>query len=582
LLLGCLLFYAAVMWIWGAGRLEIAHSMEAARAVGARTMMRTGDYLIPRMGRSYNLAKPPLFYWTVAAASRAGGKVTASTTRLPSAICAMGVLLALYVSAGPVLGRGTALIACAVAATVPMAFGAATVGQVNMMLALAVAISIFAAFYMLESPRHARAYAALCGVGLAMGLMTKGPILLMFFVPTVMLYMGFRQGGRLAEDWRWSVPYMAAMAFLVWLSLAATSLLGTAGAVPYLLPFGMLAYFSLRGERATGSHRGWLIVLGVAVLLSAVWPVLAARRLGFERLQEALVREVWQSRSAQVGISNRAPIWYYLVALPAAAFPYSLAAPLAFLRHYRSEASASQKRILMLARCWLIGSIVLFSVASPARRLRYLLPVFPAISLLAADVMVRAAAQELRPWMNRYIRLGGALVVYALCVAPLALPCVWFAVGLGFSGWLITMTMLAILGAATGLYLHRVRHNPGAALIALAIVLVGIKVFLHFGYSEILNARESARLACQRIRSQVPSGEQLYLFGYGRPQVVFYLDPEPLVLKEAQKWRGHAFVCSEAGRTDLSPLLAAFRHAELDRVKWARGELVLLRIEKPP
>ena len=210
----------------------------------------------------------------------------------------------------------------------PLVFETATAGLVNMMLALAVSISLLAAFHMLESPRRRWVYAVICGVGLSMGLMTKGPLVLMFFVPTMLLYAGFQRGGRLADDWRWSLPYMALMALLVWLSLFVAVRAGPAGAALYVLPVGMLLYFGLRGRSRASWDKRWLIVIAVTLLLSAPWPILAARRLGFEPLWRTLVQQAWQSRSSAVGASNRGPIWYYLLALPAAALPYSLLAPL--------------------------------------------------------------------------------------------------------------------------------------------------------------------------------------------------------------------------------------------------------------
>ena len=581
LLLGLVLLYAGVMWVWGVGRLDVAHSMEAARAVGARTMLRTGDYLIPRIGARYNLAKPPLFYWAVAAVSGLAGGVSAATVRLPSAAAAMTVLLILYLAVRPVFGRATACVSCVVAATLPMVFAAATVGEVNMMLALAVTGSLLSAFYMLDSTRW-WPYAVLSGSCLAMGVMTKGPIILMFFVPTVLLYVGYRRGGRLADDWRWSLAYMAAIALLVRLALALSTGAGPAGGLLYVVPAAMLLYFGLRGAGGTRQGACWAIVLAAALLLTAPWPILAAERLGFARLQAALVREAWQLRSSHVGASNRDPIWYYLQALPAAGLPYSLLVPLAFVPGYGSCSSARQRRMLLLARCWLAGSIVLFTVASPARKVRYLLPVFPAMSLLAADVLVRGTSGTLRGWMNRYVRSGRAFCVYALCLAPFVLTALWFAAGLRLSGWAVGMTLAASVGAALGLYLHRCRQYRWAALVALPLVLVGAKILIHFGLSEVANKRDSPRVACRRIRERVPEGETLYLSGRARPPVMFYLAAESSGLAEALRTRGQAFVCLGLGKDGSRDVPANWRCTELERATYRRGSLVLLRVEIEP
>jgi 4-amino-4-deoxy-L-arabinose transferase-like glycosyltransferase len=580
-LLALVLAYAALMWIWGAGRLDIAHSMEAARAVGAREMMRSGDYLIPRLGGHVNLAKPPLFYWAVALVSLPGGEVTEGTVRLPSALSAMLVLLALYLAVRPTFGVGTAIVSCLAAATLPMVFSAATVGEVNMLLALGVTVSILSAFTMLEG-RRVWLNAALCGVGLSVGLMAKGPIALLFFVPTMLLYIGYRTGGRLADDWRLSLAYMVAVAVLVRLALFAATRGGPVGALLYAVPVGMLVYFGLRNARGVTCGRCWLVALAVVLVLSLPWPVLAARHLGFGNVREVLVREFWQARSGNVGASNRAPIWYYLVRLPAAALPWSLLAIPAFFPRYGAEATEGQRRLLLLARCWLVGSVVLFSVVSPARRVRYLLPVFPAVSLLAADVLMRSAAGGVRSWMARHVRIWAAACVYAFCAAPFVLVAVWLAEGLRFSAWAVAMALVAATGAAAGVYWRRRRHSPFAPLVGLVLVMLGAKMLLHFGLSQAANEEESSRAACQSIREHVQPGEHFYFSGQVHPDVLFYLDPEAPGLAGARQSRGHALVCTEAGvgkAAQLADIPPGWTYNEIDRARYGKKELVLLRLD---
>jgi 4-amino-4-deoxy-L-arabinose transferase-like glycosyltransferase len=462
LLLAALVCYAALVWIWGAGRLDVMSAMESSRALVARGMMRSGDYVIPRRGAELYLAKPPLFDWSVALTSRLSGKVTAASLRLPSALSAMALLLAMYFAARPALGWATAYGACAATATSPNILGSATAGRVDMMLALWVAVSLLSAFYMLESHRGAWLYALPCGAGLAAGLMTKGPVVLTFFVPTVLLYVGFRQGGPLATDWRRWSGYMALAALLIWLGQSASARAGAAGAIVWALPAAMLIYFSLRGSGRRMFGWSWAIALAVVVLLAAPWPLLAVERLKIGPLLAALRHESWTKRISDVGAANWQPVWFYVVAFPIATLPYSLFVPLAFIPPDRALASDRRRRLLLLAKCWLAGSIAFYTVASAAKDIRYLLPTVPALSLLAADVMVVGAAQRLLPWMNRYVRSLGAVAVYGFCLAPPLSALGWFAAGLGFSGWLIAIVLVSATGAALGVYLHRVRNAPWA------------------------------------------------------------------------------------------------------------------------
>ena len=279
-LLGLLLLYAVLMWAWGVGRLDIAHSMEAARAIGARTMMRTGDYLIPQVEGRINLAKPPLFYWLVTMTSRLCGGTGETAVRLPSAFCAIAVLLVMYFSLRSVFGPLKAYAACFIAATLPMVSPAATVGEVNMLLALGVAISVFSAFHMLERPRHGWFYAALCGTGLAIGMMAKGPIALLFFLPTVLLYMGYRHGGALATGWRRSLAYMVVMALLFRLSLWAAVRAGAVGGLRWPSTW-------TRGSRGFVT-RWFQMDMPSSVLTAARWTGQSYRRSTVTRSSHAL------------------------------------------------------------------------------------------------------------------------------------------------------------------------------------------------------------------------------------------------------------------------------------------------------
>jgi len=564
-LLLAVLALAVLAWTWGVGRLDICHSMEASRAVGARAMLRTGDYLVPRVGGRINLAKPPLFYWAVAGVSRICGGVSESTVRLPSALSALGVLLALYLFMRPVFGPPTSRMACMVVLTLPMVMAAATVGEVNMMLALGVAVSLVGAFRMLHTPRRWWVYAALCGTGLALGLMTKGPIVLLFFLPTVLLYSGYQAGGRLANDWRVSAVFMSAAAVLLRVSLWAAAHFGWPGAVLYLVPVGMLAWFGLRGVRGWGAVGRWLVVAAVALLLAAPWPVLVARRLGLQRLCGVLVQEMWRLRTSQVGASNRNPIWYYAVALPAGAFPWSLLVPLAFMPRYGSGGDSERNRILLLARCWLLGAVVLFTVISPARRLRYILPVFPALALLAADVLMRGCAGSLAPRMESWTRLWRGGVVYSLCAAPLVLAAAWVHLGLPLSPVAAAVTGLAAAGVALGLHLHRMRASPWAVPVALTAAFMATVMLQRFGYSELVNRRDSPRLACRHILARVPPGERLYVAGTMRPEAIFYLDPEPGRYEAEITRSGHALVCVQWRGERPPELPAGFLWRELAR-----------------
>lgn len=582
-LLLCLLLYGGLMWVWGVGRLDFHDSMESSRALVVRGMIQSGDYVIPRLGTHPYLAKPPLFYWAGVGTSLLMGGVSEVSVRAVSALSILAIVLLLYLAMRPLFGPGTALLACAAAVTMPIAFEAATAGQVDPLLALCVAVSVLGAYFMLEAERHSRLYAVLCGVGLAAGVLTKGPIVLMFFVPGVLVYLGFRHGGPLTGRPRWCAVYLAAAAGLVWLVPVLNRALGGVSTVLYLVPTAMLLYFAFGAPAARARRWEWAIVLGVTIALTAPWPILAAHRLTLHTLLEALGKETYGARVQRVGTANFGPIWLYFVEYPMATLPYSLFAPLAFLPGYAPAERTPRERLLLMAKCWLLVALVFFTAASSARRIRYMIPAFPAVALLAADVMARGARGELRERMNRYVRWVAGAGVYALCAAPVVLAVMWLVQIPDMRGWAAASAAVAAIGAGAGLYLHRVRRVPWAALLSLAVVLVGAKMLILIGQPEARNPQDSPRADCRALRAMVPPGQTLYMHELASRSAMYYLDVVPWRGAEsaaAIRGRDQVFICMDAGEQASFQPPAGYRQTELGRMQTGKEEIILLRMDK--
>ena len=92
-------------FVFVAGAVLLLFRLETARTLGihegytivpAREMLASGDYLVPRFGGLPRLTKPPLAYWTVAAAATISGKLTVATARSPAVLAAilLGALIA--------------------------------------------------------------------------------------------------------------------------------------------------------------------------------------------------------------------------------------------------------------------------------------------------------------------------------------------------------------------------------------------------------------------------------------------------------------------------------------------------------
>src|SRR5262245_42888519 len=74
---------------------EELHYEEARRALPAREMLASGDWVLPTIwGRPY-LAKPPFLYWCIAGLGAARGAIDEVTTRLPSLLATVATAVAI-------------------------------------------------------------------------------------------------------------------------------------------------------------------------------------------------------------------------------------------------------------------------------------------------------------------------------------------------------------------------------------------------------------------------------------------------------------------------------------------------------
>lgn len=176
-----------------------------------------------------------------------------------------------------------------------------------------------------------------------------------------------------------------------WLAAGAATLikgplgLGLAG-------MGLLAWFwERRSDPATAPLRGthWagiglflLLVLGwlVPALLSAGQPLVD--KLFF---QELVGQATGMGKGGFPGQNLHKPTLYFILRF----LPFSLFAAYALWRVVRRpEAEAAERRFERFLFCWIVGGIILFSLASHHRG-DLLLPLWPAAALLAGREMAR-------------------------------------------------------------------------------------------------------------------------------------------------------------------------------------------------
>jgi len=298
---------------------------EPREALAVQDIVQRGEWLVPLKRATDIPSKPPLFHWSAALVARITGSLNEATIRFPSALYAtLGVLL-IYWLGRKIFDAKTALLGAAILGTMMIYQDQALSARVDMTLCFFVTMNLvlFYSLYrgFLTKPIWFYVFYALVGVGT----LAKGPLGLV-------------------------LPALVAGSFLVM-------------------------------QRKWDWFKKFCFHPGVilALVLAVGWYVVAVTRGGegfFNRqiLQENLGRFVG-------GSGHSHPIYYYIPYLFSESLPWSLFLPLLLWDVFKAPIRRDDDRLFL--KLWVLVMFAFFSI-SVGKRPVYLLPLFPALSLLFA------------------------------------------------------------------------------------------------------------------------------------------------------------------------------------------------------
>lgn len=261
----------------------------------------------------------------------------------------------------------------------------------------------------------------------------------------------------------------------------------------HLLPAALLAPWWLRHARRPFTWSGWYggvglgLLLGVAIALA--WAIPAGLS-GGEAYRDAIFWGQTADRMVQ-SFAHRRPAWWYLAALPLFLFPWLLW-PRLLGQLGRTLRTEWRDLGLRFALVWFLGGLILFSAIS-GKQPHYLLPELPAAALLLGHALARHPARS-RPWLPALALIALGL---GLSYAVLALGDAKGTLGViaGLPAWSGVGFVVAGL-----LALSKPGHPPRlawAGLLALAWLLIAVLRPLAPAYDVAPMAGEIARYQAQ-------------------------------------------------------------------------------------
>ncbi len=342
---------------------------ESLRAIIAREMLHSGNWIVPRLYGEPLFTKPPGMYALIALCSWPLGAVTEWTARLPSALAATGTLLLFFWYFRRQLGTGGGLLAALILPMSMLWLDKAPSAEIDMVQVAWVAASLLFFCRALEAESESTVESPeLRGKDTASG--------------SRLSFLAFHP----AFIWWWLALLCVAGGFLTkW----------TAPAFFYVTAIPLLWWQGRLRLLWSGRH---LCCAAVAILICLAWVAAAVWLEGWTIFYETVKREALQRIVPTYG--HRPYPWLAALTHPlrllAATLPWSLAALAALRPGFGQLWNDRQYRFIQALHCWVWPNMLFWSLMSEHTP-RHSAPLFPGLAGLAAMVWYAWHTRR-RPW----------------------------------------------------------------------------------------------------------------------------------------------------------------------------------------
>jgi len=347
---------------------HLMDDVDAVQAQIAANMVHSGDWVTARLNGVAYLEKSPLGYWLTATSYTIFG-INDWAARLPLALAVIALCWVTFRFGRWAFGADAGLYAGLALSTCIGLFLFTRILIPDAILTLAITVALWSFLRALDpDERHPRLWAAILAVSLAMGLLLKGLIALVFPCAAAIVYLAATRQLFSRAAWRklhvFSGVLIAGIVAVPWYVLATL----------HNPPF-----FDFTMHSGPGQYHGffWFYFVNEHVLRFL--------NLRYPRDYNTVPR-----------------LWFWLLHI-VWFFPWSFYAPAAVRLDYEQGSRAARTRLLTM---WWIGVVLVFFTFSTTQEY-YSMPIYPAIALLLGAAMSRGGV-----WIQRGTR--GLLIIAAV------------------------------------------------------------------------------------------------------------------------------------------------------------------------
>jgi len=301
------------------------------------------------------------------------------------------------------------------------------------------------------------------------------------------------------------------------------------GPIGVLLPALIIALFLILQRKLSivgEMHLGWgsLIFLTIA----APWYILISLRnsdyLGYFFIQQNLMR--FLSPEAQ----HSEPFYYYFPVLLGGFFPWSFFLPVALFRALWDHSKRAGEGVLFLL-VW-FGVVFLFFSAASSKLSSYILPLFPAMSLLVGifwhDLLKTPALVLRKGFFFSFIAFLAILLITALYFG-LNPPTHWqHEYGLDMT--IIYFLVFILLGCAATAFLLLLRQKYGSSFSTITCMMISIVILYVVQLAPLATPYWSSKELAQRLDPLLAPEEKLVFYRNMKDSTLFYTNRKAVVL----------------------------------------------------